>query len=49
MYIELEHQYNNNGLIQLENRIEEEKRILKAKHDDSKNLFKLNKNQDKHL
>ena len=49
MYIELEHQYNNEGLVELENKVEEEKKLLRAKHDEAKAMYKLNKNQDKHL
>ena len=49
MYIELEHTYNNIGLIELENQLEEEKKELRVKHDDARAMFKLRKNQDKHL
>ena len=49
MYIELESTYNNNGLIELENQLEEAKKSLRAKHDEAKAMFKLRKTQDKHL
>ena len=41
MYLELEVQYNNHGLIQLENQLQEEKRMLLAKHLEAKADHKL--------
>ena len=43
MYIELEHQYNNHGLMELENELEEDKRELHQKFEESKALYQLRK------
>ena len=49
MYIELEHTYNNNGLIKLENEVEEARKILRQKHNEAKAMYKINKSTDKHV
>lgn len=47
MYLELELQYNNHGLTELENQLKAERNILRAKYDDTKVNFKLRQVQDK--
>ena len=49
MYIELENSYNNNGLISLENNLDEAKRALREKFNDAKAMYKNGLNQDRHL
>ena len=49
MYAELELQYNNHGLIQLENKLMEDKRKLQFVFDDCKATFKMNKQHDRYL
>ena len=49
MYNVLENQYNNNGLLELENKLEGDKRQLRNKYEESKSLYTLQKHQDKYL
>ena len=41
MYNVLENQYNNNGLLELENKLEGDKRHLRNKYEESKSLYTL--------
>ena len=43
MYVELEHQYNNHGLIELENQLDQDRRELQSRFDESKAMYQLRK------
>ena len=49
MYVELEHQYNNHGLIELENQLDQDRRELQSRFDESKAMYQLRKGQAKIL
>lgn len=47
MYLELELQYNNHGLTEMENNLKAERKVLRTKYDDSKAIFKIKQVEDK--